>query len=201
MTAASTNPSIGKRFRDNLGRVNTLIQSATVRRGRPSPSDADRLRAAVVFLHATLEDLLRSNLEERWHLAPADKLSELRFPRPGSDKPKDKLSVAELAEHRGRTVSEVIQEAAAEHLKTRTFNHPGDIQTALDQAGYDNGQSLLNPYRANLAAMMSRRHHIVHRADRNEVSGRGQHNERPISRQTLTVWYTAVADFGKELGA
>ena len=61
---------IRQRFGENLDRVRNLVSlyssSVGVGQGRRTVQDADILRAAVVLLHATLEDLLRSLAE--WKL-------------------------------------------------------------------------------------------------------------------------------------
>ena len=62
-------PEIEHRFADNLTRVESLVAAydtqvaARGAAGRVAVPTADLLRAAVVFLHATLEDLLRSALD------------------------------------------------------------------------------------------------------------------------------------------
>jgi hypothetical protein len=43
---------------------------------------------------------------------------------------------------------------------------------------------------------MSRRHLIVHRADRNVTSGPGQHRAASISRKQVEKWIDVVERFG-----
>jgi hypothetical protein len=63
------------RFKSNLERVDHLValyDTATTGPGRRPVDKSDILRSAVVFLHATLEDFLRSLLE--WKLPTAQAL-------------------------------------------------------------------------------------------------------------------------------
>src|SRR5262245_29791393 len=66
-------PELEARARRNLQRVRKLVQLyrdlAGPGRGRRPVETIDLLRSAVVFLHATLEDALRTLLVERWVLA------------------------------------------------------------------------------------------------------------------------------------
>lgn len=76
------------RFRRNLARVDGLVKIFRGLRGgsgRPSKSGSlgkaedDILRSAVIFLHATLEDLLRSGEELRFLQAPAKAFEQVRW--------------------------------------------------------------------------------------------------------------------------
>jgi hypothetical protein len=153
------------------------------------------LRAAVVLLHATLEDLLRSLAEWKLPTAPADSLD--RIPLAGAGKPREKFGLAELAEFRGQTVDMVIAQSVETYLERSSYNHPGEIVELLAriQVNYAIDASLRNV----LAVMMSRRHWIAHRADRNTVTGPGHQMTRSISVALVKKWIKGVDRFGKEV--
>jgi hypothetical protein len=46
-----------------------------------------------------------------------------------------------------------------------------------------------------LAEMMKRRHQIVHQADRNEKTGRGQYQAQSLSTTSVKNWVDAVEAF------
>jgi hypothetical protein len=119
------------RLDQNLDRVQSLVElyerQAGSGPGRRGVKDADLLRAAVVFLHATLEDLLRTLLARRW---PLTNMAELLDKIPFAWK-KDKLSLSELVPHRDRKVSEIIEDAVESYLETSNFNNVGDVKEAL----------------------------------------------------------------------
>jgi len=195
---------IGERLDSNLARVESLIAAydAEVRarssgaRGRVAVTTTDLLRAAVVFLHATLEDLVRSALEWRLPLAKAEFLAPvplLNCTRGGHE---PRFNLSDLAGHRGRTVDFVLDKSVQSYLGDATFNNPRQLITAVVSIGLQ--ASLLDPYTPALGPMMARRHWIVHRTDRNEVVGQGHHVTRSISRKNVQQWLSAVRDLGAD---
>lgn len=158
---------IRDRLRLNLGRVQRLVDLHGSVESKGSPTKTDVLRAAIVFLHATLEDVIRSTLELRLPTANPEHLAMLGFAV--GDKTKDRISMSELARHRGQSVDELIAARISAHLDESNFNNPRDLVHALERCSLDT--SLLDPYRKKLAAMMQRRHLIVHRADSNRNAG------------------------------
>ena len=79
---------------------------------------------------------------------------------------KTRFGLAELAGFRGQTVDEIVTDSVNEFLERATYNHPGDIKTVLEN-DWDR-REIVNRQLRDLAAMMSRRHWIAHRADRNQ---------------------------------
>lgn len=185
---------IADRFQTNLGRVSGFLShydAVTDRtRGRGSIAETDLLRAAVVFLHAALEDLLRSIAEERYPSASPEVLG--RFPLIGSSK--TNFTLKELAAYRDQTVAEVLGRSVAAALERTSFNNVGDIVRLLEET--DLPKPLVDPHRGKLAALMSRRHLIAHRADRNDLRGKGQHAANSIAKSMVVLWSTSVKDFG-----
>ena len=184
---------IEQRFHANLERVRALVgvyqERAGTGSGRRAVETTDLLRAAVVFLHASMEDVLRSALAWKWPLATArDQLEDVAV-LVGADR-RDKIRLADLIDHRGSSVDDVIRMSVEAHLERSNFNNLGEVKKALSRSGLDPG--LVDPFERQLAAMMARRHQIVHRADRNDGAGSGQHAAASLGRGTVASWMDAV---------
>lgn len=189
-----------ERFRANLDRVRRLVvlydRETGATAGRPSVSEGDILRAAVVFLHASLEDLLRAAASERMPgTSPEETLKQVPFP--SGDGRKTTFTLADLAAYRGRRVDDVLAEAVGAYLDRSSYNNTDDVARLLRQIGLPPG--LVAPHAAQLQAMMQRRHLIAHRVDRNQNPGRGHHPARSISKSSVDAWIGAVDGFGKAL--
>lgn len=126
-------------MRANLARVDRLVEAykedAGPGQGRRSVGTIDLLRAAVVFLHATLEDVVRSPQTARWpdtqdraHLERVEVLLA-----PGSTT--EKVTPADLPGHRGKSVDDVIRQSIEAHLERSSYNNLGDLKTALARSG------------------------------------------------------------------
>lgn len=190
---------IEQRFRANLERVQLFVSdyesSVAGGPGRKTVARSDTLRAAVVFLHATLEDLLRGLAEWKLPMAPADSLD--RIPLVGIGKPKEKFTLADLAEFRGQTVDAVIAQSVEGFLERSSYNHPGEIADLLGKIKVN--YLIADELRNRLAVMMSRRHWIAHRADRNLSSGMGHQAAQSISAALVRRWIKAVERFGEDV--
>lgn len=178
------------RFQGNLGRVRSIValyDRLAGGAGRPSVEESDLLRVAVVLLHASLEDLLRSLAAERLPRAEPSVLGKIPFPQPGDERSrKTTFSFEDLAGYRGRSVDDVIAAGVAAHLERASYNNVGEVKSLVDSVGLDKG--LVDPFARRLAALMDRRHHIVHRVDRNLAIGPGQHAAISISRSLVEDW-------------
>lgn len=184
---------IDRRFRFNLARVHALVaiyqERAGTGSGRRDVPTTDLLRAAVVFLHATMEDVLRSMLAWRWPQTDArEQLKDIGVLVGGELQPK--LTLADLLAHRGSSVDDVIRASIVAHLEKSNFNHLGEVKGALTRSGLDT--ALVTPYERPLAAMMARRHLIVHRADRHDTGGFGHHAAASLGQPTIGSWIAAV---------
>jgi hypothetical protein len=192
-----------ERFRRNLGRVRYLLavydQVCGAAQGRPSVQESDLLRAAVVFLHATLEDLLRNLAAWRLPFATSEVLSQIPFA--GGDGRKTTLNLGDLARHRGQFVEDVISESVIAHLGRSNYNDSEDIAKLLIQIGLpqDARKRLMDAHAARLNPIMSRRHQIVHRLDRNDSSGRGHHDALSIGKANIERWIGVIQRFGEQL--
>lgn len=191
---------IKTRFEENLARVENLVKlyEEKVRphgRGRKNALSTDVLRAAVVLLHATLEDLLRSIGFWKW---PDTNDAELlnKIPFTGSDPRRraEKINLGYLINLRGKTVDDVIKQSIEEYLDRSSFNNTKEIASFLESIGVDTKAVKANF--PSLEELMKRRHLIVHQADRDDSGGRGQHRIRSIGTKTVKAWVEAVKSFG-----
>lgn len=187
-----------ERFAQNVARVGSLVdlheflepltQFAPDDHTRPSPDDV--LRAAVVLLHACLEDFLRSMLMQHY---PRDGKSLEKLPLAGANR-RERFSMADLSVHRGKSVDEVIKESIDESLHQRSFNHCDDLSNAIETLGMKTSDC--NKQFPMLEKMMQRRHEIVHYADRpRDYRGADWREVQAITRAEVLRWKIAVNDF------
>jgi len=178
----------------NLARVQNLISIyGPPRQGRRSVQETDVLRAALVMLHASMEDFLRSLLKWRVPALGAKELIDT-YPLPGSGhKQARNFLLGSLVAHKGKTVDQLIEAAAKEYLdEYASFNDLGEVKRALTNCGL-NGAAVENHGYGELPAMIARRHKIVHHADRNEVQGgQGNHRTASIGTRELNNYVAAV---------
>jgi hypothetical protein len=185
-----------ERITINLGRVQALI---TLADHYPDPPEElaihtqDILRAAVVFLHATLEDFLRY-IGETYLPATGEEVLN-RVPLLGTQdvlRP-EKFFLGKLAQHRGKTVDQLITESVNAYLDRVSFSDTTDISNLLEGAGIPVQE--VRPLYLRLSALMTRRHQIVHRADLVDVPADHLRKARPIDAATVTEWAGAVKKF------
>jgi len=112
---------ISDRFDLNIARVRNLVsiyrtQLSGPGKGRRGHQETDVLRAALVLLHASMEDVLRSLAY--WKLPAAGPAVLERIAIVGGTN--TKFHLGNLAAHRGKTVDEVIKESVDEASKGPT---------------------------------------------------------------------------------
>jgi len=190
--------TIESRFNQNIERVRNL---ADLYRdylmgdgpGRRGHSKTDVLRAAVVMLHASMEDLLRSIAYWKLPSASAQVLQNIPLV---SSAPATKFTLGALSAHRGQTVDEVIESSVNGYLERSNYNNSDEVAAFLSSVQIDVEQ--IRPHFGHVQPVMDRRHQIVHRADQDdEVAGRGNHRVTSIGHGTVVNWIAAVEAFGK----
>lgn len=191
--------NIADRFETNLRRIEGLVSAFRVSaqgRGRSSVVEIDILRAAVVLLHASLEDLLRST--EEWRLPFCKDTVFAEWPivlRRQSRGEKSKITLADLLEYKGQTVDDVLRASIGAYLERLNYNSVDEVARVLGRLELDT--SCLPSHAANLEALMRRRHWIAHRADRNRSSGRGHYAGQHLTPETVETWLYTVRGFGQ----
>jgi hypothetical protein len=187
---------VRRRFKFNKKRLVRLLgvhtQLVSVKTNSVTKEHDEVLRAVVVLLHATLEDLIRGILT--WKapdLLPAF-LDQIPFlPEKGKDL---KVSLGSLASHRGKSVDDIIRAAVLAQLSKQTFNNPGDIKAAITYAGIK--FKMTEPQRKTLGAAMQRRHDIVHQSDRKTLSDTDHGAPRSIDAAEVKRWLDNVIEIG-----
>ena len=187
---------ISERFGQNLERVRNLVEIYATHlagegSGRRGHTKTDVLRAAVVLLHATLEDLLRSLAYWKLPQASPDVLGKIPL---STAAPAIKFSLAELSAHRGKSVDDVIVLSVNGYLERSNYNNITEISSFLGSIGVT--VTNVNGRFVQLDELMKRRHQIVHRADRDETGGQGNHTVRSIGQIAVRNWTDDVESFG-----
>jgi hypothetical protein len=164
--AAKIEPYID-RMKEGVLRVSQLLATADIARAdahdRAHETAADDiLRAAVVLIHAHVEDFLRTLAAALLPEGDASCLKEI--PLAGSGGKRDeKFVLGQLVQHKGKTVDALLRQSVSEHLDRRTFNNTDEIAQLLQALRIDVAQ--VNDSFPGLQQMMQRRHQVVHRAD------------------------------------
>jgi hypothetical protein len=177
-----------RRFEFNIGRVAALRGEF----GRLSDKIAnDVLRAAVVLLHATLEDALRGFLGVMLPVAKDEALKDIEFNRdllrPEWTKA---ISVAQLRKYKDQTVEHYVVHVIKSHLKRQTFNNKRDVLDAilrLDLPPAEFGQQL-----DTIEEMTKRRHDIVHNSDRVDATDEHYGKRKEIDPLIVEKWHREV---------
>jgi hypothetical protein len=177
--------------------VQAYQERAGASRGRRRVETVDLLRAAVVLLHAAMEDVLRSALEWRW---PETTIRELLddVPMLGHNRGR-RIGLSDLMQHRDSTVDDLIRASVAAHLERASFNNVGDVKRAVRRIGLD--PAIVTPYEDALASSIARRHSIVHRADRQDAAGSGHSATASLPRRDVVRWIDVVEAFCADLVA
>ncbi len=153
---------------------------------------ADVLRAAVVLLHASIEDFLKSMALVHLPSAPARCLDAIPIAGSDTQRPETFL-LGRLAAHRGASVDNLIRASVQEYLDRITFNNTSDVVSLLTSIGAD-----IERFKAHLPSLdpiMRRRHSIVHRADRVEERGSNKSRTLSISVDEVESWISVVEAF------
>lgn len=191
---------IEKRFHQNIVRVRNLTDIYRTHlkgsgSGRRSHSKTDVLRAAIVMLHASLEDLLRSVAYWKLPGASAETLSGVPLL---SASRSTKFHLGHLCAHRGQSIDEVIESSVHDYLERSNYNNTKEVVAFCEAVGIR--VSAVNAHFSKIEPIMNRRHKIVHRADQDDgVAGRGNHRVTSIGVATVEGWITRVEDFGRAI--
>jgi hypothetical protein len=190
------------RIATNLRRAADLIEFAenSFPKDRPPQTKDDILRAAVVFLHATLEDFLRYIGARYIPSGSEDVLNKISLIGSSDVLRPEKFFLGKLAKHRDKKVDQLIAESVEAHLDKRSFNDPADISQLLESTGVP--IDVVRKLYPSLGALMARRHEIVHKGDlRATDNEQRERDPEPIDASKVKEWYETVLNFVTSVAA
>lgn len=189
--------AIEKHTQDNIERVKNLVKLygkiKTPGSGRAGTLTTDILRSAVVLLHASVEDFLRSLA--RWRLpelGDKEALDDIPLLIDQSKKP-HKITLGELVDYRNLRVNDVIKGSVKKYLERSNYSDTKQISSLLESIDIE--VEKVNGTFNMLSNMILRRHKIVHEADKNKVPGSGNHETESIKKNEVNSWINAVEIF------
>lgn len=193
--------TIKLRFDENIGRVTNLLEAySSLKLSQNNSSSGfttDILRSAVVFLHATLEDLIRDAGRFKHNTAPAKFFVNIPLVGVSVHNRPEKFGLERLVKFRGTTVESIISDSVDKYLERLSFNNPTDVITFIQSLGV--ATKTLNPYFKDLSMMMKRRHDIVHQADRRRMGQPNQYPAQAIKQDQVIRWKNALKHFADKL--
>ena len=182
------------RITANLARVRILIEfpETLFPKDHFSPIKDDILRAAVVFLHATLEDFLRYIGSKYIPASGEDVLNRISLIGSSDILRPEKFFLGKLAPHREKKVDQLISESVSAYLDKVSFSNPTDI-SRFTECGVD--VDAVREFYPALGELMARRHQIVHRADLLDSDNERCHRDAAPIEAKVTEWLKTVVDF------
>jgi hypothetical protein len=190
------------RIATNLRRAEDLIEFAedSLPQTRPSQIKDDILRAAVVLLHATLEDFLRYIGSKYIPSSSEDVLNKISLSGSSDVLRPEKFFLGKLAKHRDKTVDQLIAESVEAHLDKRSFSNTTDISQLLESAGVSINK--VEKFYPSLSELMARRHEIVHNGDLKPTANQECEREpERIDASKVKGWNETVLNFVTEVAA
>lgn len=156
----------------NLWRARRLLDLAS-KVDIVEESRADLLGATIVFLHATLEEYLRSTALRQWPRLQKDKLQAVIKQYSRLATRNVKLSLDKIAENPNKTYESLLIDELQDFLyQSISFNSIDEIRSFLKTIGIsfesivnEIGQDNLN----NVEALIYRRHLVAHQANCNDL--------------------------------
>ncbi|UZW61543.1 HEPN domain-containing protein [Lysobacter enzymogenes] len=187
-------------FRGNMERVEHLIGAARQLgriEGDSTPQVEDVLRAAVVFMHGTLEEVVRSLYLLRLPNASASTLDKIPFAA-HNPKHRDKaIKLGELKNFAGLLVDNVIWESINRHVDSMSINNSDMLNSCLQLAGIKTEP--LSGHMPELNNLMKRRHKIAHQMDRDNQYDPGQASPIAIDFERVELWKSTLTAFMADL--
>ncbi len=184
-------------FRMNLQRSEMLVKLyESISKSYPEAKSVlatDILRAAVVFLHASLEELLRSISTAVFPYSDERTLNEVPLAGLNKHARPEKFYLGELTRFRGKSVDEVLALSVKGHISRQTYNNRGDLLAFARAVGLE--EAHLRGCLPSLDAMLFRRHQIVHRADRPIEEDQKRLRATSLSPRHVRAWISATKHF------
>jgi len=166
--------------------------------GRRSADKSDLLRFAVVFLHATVEEFLRSIAAYYLPLGNEEALNRVSLVGLSNSGRAEKFLLGKLARHRGKSVDTLLDESVNEYLTRLSFNNTTDVMTILQDCGLETFPEL-DQTLPKIQQIMERRHRIVHQTDREKKKDKVRKRPSSLSASQIKEWVNDVSVFAKHV--
>ncbi len=179
----------------NSARIARLI--GIYKRSSPAADGdaSDILRAAIVLLHASLEDYLRAVAVAYLPFTSPEVLNDVPLAGQARERA-EKFLLGSLAPFRGQTVDQIITLSISNYLERTTFNNCREIARLVESLRVD--LSRVQTFFPELDALMVRRHQIVHRADLLDPAVREIRID-PITPEDVEKWAKNATEFAQTL--
>ena len=180
-------------FAENMVRVSNLIAAAqklATQNVNDAESADDVLRAAVMFLHSSMEEIIRNLYLYKLPSVGQEALNKIPFvTQEGAHRSKGIL-LGDLYRYQGFFVDNVIRESINNYVNTLNINNAEQLAECLKLAEIQ--VEPLRQFFSQLNSLMKRRHQIVHQMDRaNELD--------PLSGPINQIDATLVSDWKQAL--
>jgi RiboL-PSP-HEPN len=186
---------------ENMKRVETIIGlHAKVDKADIGTENerSELLRAAVVFLHSSIEEVVRNLFVEFLPKGDTKTLNELSYFGNGlTDRSKGVLFGDLLKNHSGRFVENVIIDCINAHVDRLNINNSEQLVSQLKKVKIDT--DTLSPFLDDLDQLMRRRHQIVHQMDRDDKLDPMSRAVTKIDAKTVKKWFGSVLRFNKQI--
>jgi hypothetical protein len=154
----------------------------------------DIARASVVFLHSSLETMIREIY--RIMLQDQDNISYIPLAKQsGVPNRKEKFLLSDLVKFRGKSINDVINDSILEYLSQLSINNTTDIANILERSSLSD--VTIKKYYPKLEEMIHRRHQIVHEGD--IVKGDPEYLLNPITIENISHWLDTTTEFCAEI--
>lgn len=187
-------------YKENITRVENLIDAyKTLDEANIGDLQVrkDVLRASVVFLHSTLEEIVRNLFLLRLPNGDPKKLNKIPFVgHESTHRPKDIL-LGSLKEFSGQLVDNLIFHSINNYVDTMSINGANQLADCLELV--DLPIHPLRKYFTSLDDLMKRRHQIVHQMDRGNSLDPLRDPITDINVSTVEQWKTDLCCFFSDL--
>lgn len=179
---------------ENLARVDNLINLHARLADQHIGSSAERddiLRSAVVFLHSTIEELVRNLFIERLPNQERAILDEIPFSVHASSHRAKGIMLGELArEYNGIFIENIVLDSINSYVNSMNLNDTTQLSVQLKKVGID--ISKISSEFQSINGLMKRRHQIVHQMDRSNSLDPDTYPISEIHESLVVSWRNSV---------
>lgn len=181
-------------FNENLKRVDNIIslhrKIAEMSIGAKEERD-DILRSIVVFLHSTIEELVRNLFIERLPSMECKTLDDIPFSAHQSSHRAKGILLGELLnEYKGKLTENIVLDSINSYVDVMNLNDTTQLVSQLEKVKIDIRP--LSYIFDDLNSLMQRRHQIVHQMDRKDVLDPDRTQISEIDGNVVINWRNKV---------